>query len=147
MNKYFLVGFLAVLLVVSGCQQQTESSNNKDGDGNVQENTNNKVTDSNDNTNTGTTANEVIIKMTARKFEFEPSSIRAKKGDKIKLLITSEDVRHGFKLPDFNINEDIEPGKTTTVEFTADKTGTFTFACSVFCGSGHTEMDGKLIVE
>jgi cytochrome c oxidase subunit 2 len=29
---------------------------------------------------------------------------------------------------------------------TPDKTGTFTFLCDVFCGSGHEDMSGTLIV-
>ena len=42
---------------------------------------------------------------------------------------------------------DIKPGKTTTVEFLADKQGEFTIFCSVFCGSGHPTMKGSLVVK
>lgn len=85
--------------------------------------------------------------MTAKKWEFSPSTITVKKGDAVKLSITSIDVAHGFGLNDFGIKERLEPGKTTNIEFVADKTGTFTFFCSVFCGDGHGEMTGTLIVE
>jgi len=27
-----------------------------------------------------------------------------------------------------------------------DKTGTFTFVCDIFCGTGHEEMDGTIEV-
>ena len=40
----------------------------------------------------------------------------------------------------------IEPGKVTRVVFTPDKTGEFTFSCNIFCGSGHEDMVGRLIV-
>jgi cytochrome c oxidase subunit 2 len=33
-----------------------------------------------------------------------------------------------------------------TVEFVADKAGTFTFSCSVYCGKGHRGMKGELVV-
>ena len=89
----------------------------------------------------------VDIAVTANKFSFDPDPIRVKKGDRVRLHITSLDVAHGFMLPDFGINEPINPGETTNVEFVADKAGTFTFRCSVFCGSGHQQMTGTLIVE
>ena len=85
--------------------------------------------------------------LTAKQWEFSPSTITVKKGDHVKLTIKSMDVTHGFNLPDFNVNANLEPNKETVVEFTADKSGTFTFFCSVFCGSGHSSMKGTLVVE
>ena len=85
--------------------------------------------------------------LTAKKWDFSPSIITVKKGDKVKLTIESIDVAHGFALPDFGINERLEPGDSVEVEFVADKTGTFNFFCSVQCGSGHSGMKGILVVE
>lgn len=85
--------------------------------------------------------------MTAKKWEFEPSQITVNKGDTVKLHIESIDVKHGFGLSAFGVNENLSPGKTVDVEFVADRTGTFTFACTVFCGSGHSGMKGQLIVK
>lgn len=85
--------------------------------------------------------------MTARQWEFEPNTITVNKGDKVKLSIRSIDVTHGFGLPAFGIDERLEAGETTNVEFMADKSGTFRFSCTVFCGSGHSAMDGTLIVD
>ena len=84
--------------------------------------------------------------MTAKMFEFTPSVITVKKGDLVRIKITSVDVTHGFSLPDFGVNANLEPGKEVTVEFTADKVGTFSFFCSVYCGSGHGDMQGILVV-
>lgn len=85
--------------------------------------------------------------MTARQWKFDPETITVNEGDTVKLQITSVDVTHGFALSEFGINEFLEPGKTVNIEFIADKKGTFTFFCSVFCGSGHSEMKGTLIVK
>jgi len=94
------------------------------------------------------TSNQVKeITMTAKKFQFDPSEIRVKQGETVRLKITSTDVTHGFSLPDFNVDQQLEPGKEITVEFVADKKGTFTFMCSVLCGAGHKDMKGSLIVE
>ncbi len=84
--------------------------------------------------------------MTAKKWEFNPPRIEVNKGDSVVLKITSTDVAHGFNLPDFNIREDLNPGQEVTIRFVADKTGTFNFYCDIFCGAGHKEMTGELIV-
>jgi len=87
------------------------------------------------------------ITVSAKKWEFEPSTIEVNKGDRVMLTITSEDVEHGFSLPDFQVDVKLSPGKTVPVEFVADKAGTFDFFCSVYCGSGHRDMVGKLVVK
>jgi cytochrome c oxidase subunit 2 len=87
------------------------------------------------------------IKMTAKKYEFDPHEIRVKKGDHVRLVITAKDHDHGFKLEVFQVDQLLKKGEATTVEFTADKTGTFPFECSHFCGLGHKKMKGELIVE
>jgi cytochrome c oxidase subunit II len=87
------------------------------------------------------------IQMTAKKYEFSPNPVRVKKGEHVRLIITATDRDHGFKLEAFNIEQRLKKGVPTTVEFTADKAGTFPFKCSVHCGFGHGGMKGTLIVE
>lgn len=84
--------------------------------------------------------------MTAKRFEFVPSTITVNKGDRVVLNILSTDVEHGFSLATFDIIETLPVGQTKTIAFTADQVGEFNFFCSVFCGSGHSDMRGKLIV-
>jgi cytochrome c oxidase subunit 2 len=87
------------------------------------------------------------IQMTLRKYEFSPGSLRVKRGELVKLIMTASDHDHGFKLDDFNIDQKIPKGATVVVEFTADKVGTFQFRCSNVCGIGHRGMKGTLVVE
>lgn len=87
------------------------------------------------------------FKITAKQFTFDPATITVKKGDKVKLLVTSLDVDHGIGIKEYNINKNVSKGRTETIEFIADKAGEFDFYCSVFCGSGHKSMKGKLIVQ
>lgn len=84
--------------------------------------------------------------ITARQFEFTPNTISVNEGDKVVINLTSEDTEHGFAVTEYNISEIVTAGQTITIEFTADKKGTFTFKCPVNCGEGHTEMVGNLIV-
>jgi cytochrome c oxidase subunit 2 len=87
------------------------------------------------------------IQVTLRKYEFTPGTLRVRKGEQVKLVMTAADHDHGFKLDDFNINQKIPKGTTVVVEFTADKAGTFQFHCSIVCGLGHRGMKGTLVVE
>ena len=87
-----------------------------------------------------------VIKMTAKQFEYDPSTIRINQGEKVRLEITTKDVTHGFGIKEYKIDSKIEPDKTTVIEFTADKAGSFEFHCTSFCGMGHFGMKGKLVV-
>ncbi len=87
------------------------------------------------------------ITMTAKNYEFDPGVITVKKGDKVRLIITATDRDHGIKIDAFDINQVLKKRDPTTIEFTADRAGTFEFKCSVFCGMGHRKMKGKLVVE
>lgn len=85
--------------------------------------------------------------ITAKKWEFVPSTISVNKGDKVKLIVESIDVDHGFSISEFGVKRTLKPGQTEIIEFTADQSGTFSFFCSVSCGSGHSSMKGTLIVK
>ena len=94
----------------------------------------------------GSAASPRVIHIKAKKFEYMPAEITIKKGEPVVLEISSEDVRHGFSLPDFKLRADVKPGEISRLEFTPDKTGKFTFTCDVFCGAGHEDMSGTLTV-
>ncbi|MCA1825837.1 MAG: cupredoxin domain-containing protein [Myxococcales bacterium] len=89
---------------------------------------------------------EQVIQVTAERFKFTPSVIQLKVGVPVVLEITSTDRRHGFQVPDLKIDENIEPGKVTRIRVVPDKAGTWDFHCSIFCGSGHEEMAGQIVV-
>ena len=97
---------------------------------------------------TGAAQSEVHeIRMTVKKYEYSPAEIRVKQGEKVRLLITAMDRKHGIEIKEFGIKRELEKGKETAVEFEASKAGEFEFHCSVFCGFGHRRVKGKLIVE
>ncbi len=89
-----------------------------------------------------------VIKITAKRFEYNPKEIRIKKGVPVVLEFTSLDRIHGFTVPDLGgVRATIEPGKATRVTIVAPKAGTYEFHCDIFCGDGHEGMTGKIIVE
>jgi heme/copper-type cytochrome/quinol oxidase subunit 2 len=93
------------------------------------------------------TGADKIIYLKAKRFAFSPDTIKVKQANKVKIITQSLDVAHSFALSDFGVDEHIKPGKKSVIEFVADKSGEYTFRCSVYCGTGHAGMKGKLIVE
>jgi cytochrome c oxidase subunit 2 len=89
---------------------------------------------------------EQVVRMTAKKFEYTPSQITLKKGVPVVLEITALDRDHGFKVPELGVRADLKSGQVTRVRIVPDRAGTFEFRCDVFCGSGHEDMFGEIIV-
>lgn len=105
-----------------------------------------------DNSATGELSGKVVdgvreVEMKAYQFKFVPDVVNVKKGEKVRLLVESMDVTHGLAIDALNINQNLPPHKVETIEFTPDKTGTFPFDCSVYCGVEHGKMTGKLVVQ
>ena len=90
---------------------------------------------------------ERVIKVVAKKFDYTPNIIKLKMGEAVMLELTTLDVVMGFNAPEFGVRADIIPGKVAQVRLQPQKTGQFTFFCDIFCGSGHEEMNGTIMVE
>jgi len=73
--------------------------------------------------------------------------ITVKKGETVRLRITSQDVVHGFAIGGMGVDVGrIIPGEVTTVEFVAERAGRFTYYCNVWCSPYHYRMRGTLEV-
>jgi cytochrome c oxidase subunit II len=62
------------------------------------------------------------------------------------LHITSEDVVHGFWIPNFGVKADANPGETTQIVVTPTTMGTFPIRCAELCGLYHAYMDATVSV-
>jgi cytochrome c oxidase subunit 2 len=80
------------------------------------------------------------IEVSVKKFAYTPAEITVKKGEPVVLVLTTEDVTHGLKFKDLNLNAKFEKGRPSELAFTPDEVGNFVGHCSVFCGSGHGSM-------
>lgn len=87
------------------------------------------------------------IAVEAFQFGFSPDPIKVKKGDIVRLIVRSRDVTHGFSIKEYGIKAVIKKDEPKQIEFIAKKGGEFEIACSVYCGTGHSGMKAKLIVE
>jgi cytochrome c oxidase subunit 2 len=68
-------------------------------------------------------------------------------GQPIKLLLRATDVLHDFYVPQFRAKMDMVPGMITYFWMTPTRTGTFDILCAEYCGVGHYEMRGRVVVE
>ena len=87
------------------------------------------------------------IEVIARRFTFEPATIEAVEGERLRILVKSGDGLHGFEIKKFKVSKEIPRGsEPVVIEFTASEAGKFPILCSAFCGDGHGDMKGMLVV-
>lgn len=87
------------------------------------------------------------VEMTARKYEYAPNKVEVKVHTLIRFKIKAEDRDHGFEIEGVQDGcAKLKKGEVTTVEYMADKAGTFEFKCCQFCGFGHRRMKGVILV-
>lgn len=87
------------------------------------------------------------FKLEASSFKFNVKEISVKQGAQVKIVLTNKQGFHDFVIDEFNARtKQLSEGQKETIEFTADKKGTFEYYCSV---GQHRQngMVGKLIVE
>jgi cytochrome c oxidase subunit 2 len=65
----------------------------------------------------------------------------------VRLALTSEDVIHDFFIPAFRTHVDVLPGRYVYTWFLPTRTGSFHLFCSQYCGTGHADMVGSVIVQ
>ena len=87
-----------------------------------------------------------VIEITARRFAYEPNEIALKAGERVVLAIRALDFAHGLKIPDLGLQIDLLPGLVTRLELQPRQPGVIDFLCDNFCGEGHEEVHGRLIV-
>jgi len=88
-----------------------------------------------------------VVTITAKKFAFAPSQVTLKAGAPMIIELTSLDRQHGFNCPGLGIRADVNPGVITRVLVKPTKPGTYPFHCDIFCGEGHGDMAGTIIVK
>jgi cytochrome c oxidase subunit 2 len=91
-----------------------------------------------------------VFEVVARRFSFEPATIDVIEGDTVRLLVRSADGPHGVEIKAFKVKKAVpraKPGDSpVTIEFVAAAAGEYPILCSEYCGNGHKDMTGTLIV-
>ena len=88
-----------------------------------------------------------VIEVVAKRHAFEPARIEVTEGEHLRLVVTSADGVHGIEIKKFRLEETIPRGGTpVTIDFVASEAGEFPILCSEYCGKGHDDMKGMLVV-
>jgi cytochrome c oxidase subunit 2 len=89
------------------------------------------------------------VDIAAERFSFTPSEVKTTVGATLTIRLTSDDTAHGFRILGSDVNVEIPKRSrgVTTVSFTPEKAGRYTFECSRLCGAGHSFMRGVIVAE
>ena len=85
------------------------------------------------------------VYLIARLWQWWPI-LELEKDQSYRLHISSMDWQHGFSLQPVNINLQIHPGYDIVFSMMPTETGEFGIICNEYCGIGHHNMVGKIIV-
>jgi len=98
----------------------------------------------------------MIVKVTARQwswsFEYPDYNVTSTSlylpvNKQILLQMQSEDVIHGFWVPEFRVKQDVLPGTTKELRVTPTVIGQYKVRCSVLCGTSHALMEQPVVVQ
>ena len=89
---------------------------------------------------------ERVIPVVAERFHYTPEEIEIRSGEAVLLEFSSRDFVHGFRIPALGLRADLPPGLVTRLHVRVAQAGRYPFLCDNFCGEGHEEMGGVLVV-
>ncbi len=143
-KKNLILGITLVgVTSLSACSTNTSSSAPSPTPQSVQ--SNQAVSSESPSQNSG---QEKVFTVESSNFTFDIKEIKVKKGDKVKIVLKNKEGLHDWVVDEFNggKTKQLKAGEEDTIEFVADKVGTFEYYCSVM---KHRQMGmvGKLIVE
>jgi cytochrome c oxidase subunit 2 len=98
----------------------------------------------------------MIVKVTARQwswsfaypdYQVTSTSLYLPVNKQVLLQMQSEDVIHGFWVPEFRVKQDVLPGTTKELRVTPTVIGQYKVRCSVLCGTSHALMEQPVVVQ
>jgi cytochrome c oxidase subunit 2 len=128
-RKAAILCSIVFALLLTACGTGTDSSN-PDG-------ANSSAADTN------LTAEEEIV-IIATNYSFDQKEYHLKKGVPVKIIFKNESGNHGILVPEMKLRLD---AKDSSKVILPEEAGTFEVTCAIMCGSGHSEMSAKIIVE
>jgi plastocyanin len=91
----------------------------------------------------------IVVYLMAMQFSYTPNVLRLERGVAYRFRMMSMDVNHGASIhTGFAGHIMRRPAQTMTeMVMTFSESGEFMIYCTVYCGEGHSQMKGKIIVE
>ena len=73
--------------------------------------------------------------------------MKLREGATYTLHLSALDLNHGFSLYPANLNVQVIPGYDYGLRITPNQPGEYRIVCNEFCGIGHQQMLGSIVVE
>ena len=74
-------------------------------------------------------------------------ALKLREGATYTLHLSALDLNHGFSLYPANLNVQVIPGYDYGLRITPNQPGEYRIVCNEFCGIGHQQMLGSIVVE
>ena len=84
--------------------------------------------------------------ITAKDFHFSPNRLEVTQDDLVKLTVRSQDVAYSVTIDEYRMSKRVPAGGETTLEFRADRTGTFPFYSNLTSDARHKDTRGEIVV-
>jgi cytochrome c oxidase subunit II len=88
-----------------------------------------------------------VIEVVAKRYAFEPAEIQVAVGEAVRLMVRSGDGLHGIEIKELKVKKVLERGAApVAIDLKPATAGRFPILCSEYCGEGHGDMKGALVV-
>jgi heme/copper-type cytochrome/quinol oxidase subunit 2 len=77
---------------------------------------------------------------------FEPSRVGVRRGEAVRIVVTSRDVEHCFAVDALRVEKRVVPGRPVRVDLVPEQAGEFPFHCCLESGSQAELERGVLVV-
>ena len=94
----------------------------------------------------GSAGPDETIEVVASRQGFQPRVVNVRKGQPVRLLLATTDAEHCFALDALRVEKRIVPGRTTVLDLTPDRPGTFPFYCCLESGAAADTENGRLVI-
>lgn len=93
------------------------------------------------------TGETMVVEDAATGREITVGVLRVPQGATVEFVATAQDVIHGMKIQDTTVNAMLIPGQVTRVTHTFHEPAELLLVCQEYCGLGHSQMFGKVVIE
>jgi len=94
----------------------------------------------------GTAVDPPVERIEASREGFRPDRITLRRGEPVRIVLTSADGPHCFAVDALRVEKKIVPGRETTLDLSPDEVGTFAFYCCLERGSARERERGEIVV-
>jgi cytochrome c oxidase subunit 2 len=88
-----------------------------------------------------------VVEILASHRGFQPSTVSLRRGEPVRILLSTADDAHCFAVDAFRLEKRIAPGRETAFDFTPDRSGTFPFCCCLETGRAAVIERGHLQIQ